>query len=92
MTYILLIHILTSLITLFLSTYAWLRPSRILQSTLILLIIASLASGVFIHLDRGVITPLYCAKIGIYLLMVGATQVMLHYKLKRKALINLHIK
>lgn len=92
MSYLLLTHLLTALLTLLLSSYAWLKPSKKLQSVLVLLTLASLISGIFIHLDRGVITPTYCAKIGIYLFIVLSTQVMLHHKLRKDASVTLHIK
>lgn len=84
MSPILIFHITTASITLLTCSYAWYKQSQSIKNILHFLSITSVASGVFIAINSTGLTPLFCTKIGIYLLMIISTQLMISTKLKIK--------
>jgi hypothetical protein len=78
----LITHILTALITLGSCVYAWYKPSLSIQKILNIFTILSLVSGEYVAFDHNLLNRATCMKLGVYLLMIGATQYMLHAKLK----------
>ena len=75
----LLLHILATTITLLICAFAWFRPTQQLRSALGIFTTLSLLSGGFLALEPRVLTRAFCLKLGVYLLMIVATYLHLHF-------------
>lgn len=78
----LLLHIISALTTLTTCVLAWIRPSKRMQTSLNILTILSLGSGLIVSLDQ-LFTRATCIKLGIYLVIIGSTKLMLRTKLAK---------
>lgn len=74
MTPLLLVHITTASTTLLLCTLAWIHPTHMVQTILRVMAALSLGSGVVLALEPGRLTPAFCAKLGVYLLIIMAAE------------------
>lgn len=84
----LIIHIISSIFTLLFCSYALYSPGKNVRNFLHLLTITSISTGVVTAFNTTGITTIFCAKIGIYLLMIISTQIILAKKINSKLILN----
>ncbi|MBP9669976.1 hypothetical protein KBD75_01095 [Candidatus Woesebacteria bacterium] len=70
----LITHIISAILTLFICLYVWFKPTLQLRSTLRLSTLLSVGSGLVLSMDPTYLTRSFCVKLGIYLLIILLTE------------------
>lgn len=81
-SFLLLLHILTGITTLFYCFKGWLNPAKELMTKINLLGFGSVATGSVLSIYAAEEVGAYCAKIGVYVAVLAATQIYLLIKNK----------
>ncbi len=88
MTLVLLAHLATASITLLLCILAWLQPTHKIKIVFRVLTALSLGSGIILAIEPGHLNPAFCAKLGVYVLIIILTELKLRSQLKRSHLLQ----
>lgn len=75
-------HIITSVATLLICSFAWYKQSLTVESYLNKFSLISIITGLVVSLEQP-LTLVYCAKLGLYLCAIIATKYMLYLQSKR---------